>query len=262
MEVHHHSHGAHGKKTWKSYFWEFLMLFLAVFCGFLAEYQLEHKIERDRARELAKSFYHELLSDSLTADIKVKNRIRQEEALLYMIGYFRDSNLAQVPKEFAVNFEYGISFLSPSQFEPRTVMLEQLRNSGSLRYFKNEEFQNLTGELTVAIKNIYHRQDLEVENRFRYINPIVIKHYDYKFDADLKKSGKTIFEGLQDFEKSNTPIQFQVNNLDKVDRNEIVSLLYFFRENVVISTRRTHIEKYREINANLLKILREEYDLK
>jgi hypothetical protein len=37
MEVHHHAHHDHGKKNWKSYFWEFLMLFLAVFCGFLAE---------------------------------------------------------------------------------------------------------------------------------------------------------------------------------------------------------------------------------
>ncbi|MEJ7674922.1 MAG: hypothetical protein WKF59_20040 [Chitinophagaceae bacterium] len=41
-------HSTKEKKTWKSYFWEFLMLFLAVFCGFLAEYQLEHKIEKDR----------------------------------------------------------------------------------------------------------------------------------------------------------------------------------------------------------------------
>ncbi len=31
MEVHHHTHAAHGKKNLKSYFWEFLMLFLAVF---------------------------------------------------------------------------------------------------------------------------------------------------------------------------------------------------------------------------------------
>ena len=41
MEVHHHSHSEHGKRNWKSYIWEFVMLFLAVFCGFLAEYQLE-----------------------------------------------------------------------------------------------------------------------------------------------------------------------------------------------------------------------------
>src|SRR4051812_485175 len=54
MEVHHHAHHG-GKKNWKSYFWEFLMLFLAVFCGFLAEYQLEHKIERDREEQFVKS---------------------------------------------------------------------------------------------------------------------------------------------------------------------------------------------------------------
>ena len=46
MEVHHHAHTA--RKKWTHYFWEFLMLFLAVFCGFLAEYQLEHTIEHNR----------------------------------------------------------------------------------------------------------------------------------------------------------------------------------------------------------------------
>jgi len=45
MEVHHHGH-VHEKKKWKEYLFQFLMLFLAVFCGFLAEYQLEHKIEK------------------------------------------------------------------------------------------------------------------------------------------------------------------------------------------------------------------------
>src|SRR5687767_7455701 len=44
MEVHHHA-PHRGRKSLKSYFWEFIMLFLAVFCGFLAEYQLEHVIE-------------------------------------------------------------------------------------------------------------------------------------------------------------------------------------------------------------------------
>jgi hypothetical protein len=63
MEVHHHTHAAHGKKTWKNYFWEFLMLFLAVFCGFLAEYQLEHKIERDREEQYIKSLASDLQDD-------------------------------------------------------------------------------------------------------------------------------------------------------------------------------------------------------
>ena len=261
MEVHHHAHHE-GKKNWKSYFWEFLMLFLAVFCGFLAEYQLEHKIERDRAKELANSFYQELKSDSITAGIKIQNRLKQEAALEYMIKYFKDSTLTNVPKEFVINFEYGISFLSPSQFEPRTIMLEQLRNAGSLRYFKNETFQNLTGDLTVAIKNIYHRQDIEGENRFQYINPIVIKHYDYNFDAELKKGSKNIFEGLSNYENSAEKIPFHLNNLDKINRNDMVSILSFYKANVVSSTRQIHIQKYIEINTRLLQILRNEYHLK
>lgn len=61
MEVHHHSH-AHGKKNWKFYFWEFLMLFLAVFCGFLAEYQLEHVVEHQREKQYIESLLADLKS--------------------------------------------------------------------------------------------------------------------------------------------------------------------------------------------------------
>jgi hypothetical protein len=261
MEVHHHAHHE-GKKNWKSYFWEFLMLFLAVFCGFLAEYQLEHKIERDRAKELANSFYQELKNDSVTAVIKVQNRLKQEAALQYLIKYFRDSSLTNTSKTFALNFEYGISFRSPTQFEPRTIMLEQLRNSGSLRYFKNEEFQKLTGDLTVAIKNVYDRQELESQNRLQYINPIIIQHYDYDFDAEMKKDGKNVFEGIMNYEKSNEIIPFHLNGLESLDRKSIVNILSFYNGNVVSSTRQIHIQKYIEINAELLNVLRNEYHLK
>ncbi len=34
MEVHHHTHPGHHKKKWTDYFWEFLMLFLAIFADF------------------------------------------------------------------------------------------------------------------------------------------------------------------------------------------------------------------------------------
>ena len=71
MEVLTHSHtesppaGRAGKK-WTHYFWEFLMLFLAVFCGFLAEYQLEHKIERERGKQYIQSVYEDLKEDTAT----------------------------------------------------------------------------------------------------------------------------------------------------------------------------------------------------
>ncbi len=260
MEVHAHTHTS--RKKWTHYFWEFLMLFLAVFCGFLAEYQLEHKIEKDRANELAKSFYQELKSDSATAVVKVQNRIKQEEAIKYLIKYFKDSSFSSISKEFAVNFLYGINFRTPSLFEPRTIILEQLKNSVSLRYLKNDELQQLIGDLTVSIKNIYDRQELESQNRALYINPIIINHYDYDFDARLKEGGKSVFEGVKQYEASNEIIPFQWKGTKKFDRESITNILSFYEAAVISSTRITFIQKYRELNAELLNELRNKYHLK
>ena len=261
MEVHHHSH-EHGKKNWKAYFWEFLMLFLAVFCGFLAEYQLEHKIEKDRAKELAKSFYEELKNDSAAAIIKMQNRKRQEESLKYLMHYFKDSSVGNVSKTFVLNFQYGINFRTPSVFEPRTTMLEQLKNSGSLRYFKNEEIQRLIGDLTVVIKNIYDRQELETQNRSLYINPLIIQHYDFDFDAELKKIDSSVFSATQKYEQSDTVIPFHFKGTDQFDRQRLINQLGFYNANVINSTRIVFIQRYTELNKELLKVLRKEYNLK
>jgi hypothetical protein len=59
MEVHQHSHTvpiAIGRKKWTHYFWEFLMLFLAVTLGFFVENQREHYIEDQRAKQYASFF--------------------------------------------------------------------------------------------------------------------------------------------------------------------------------------------------------------
>ncbi|HEX6847454.1 MAG TPA: hypothetical protein VF144_10760, partial [Chitinophagaceae bacterium] len=62
MEVHAHTHTP--RKKWTHYFWEFLMLFLAVFCGFLAEYQLEHTIENAREKQYMKLMIADLKADT------------------------------------------------------------------------------------------------------------------------------------------------------------------------------------------------------
>src|SRR6478752_5293011 len=76
MEVHHHPH-SHGKKNFKTYLWEFVMLFLAVFCGFLAEYYLEHRIEKERGNQFIESFYEDLKTD--TAKISFHTTFDQEK---------------------------------------------------------------------------------------------------------------------------------------------------------------------------------------
>src|SRR5687768_17795453 len=64
MEVHQHTHTP--RKKWTHYFWEFLMLFLAVTLGFFVENEREHYIEKTRAKELAKNLLEDLKSDTAT----------------------------------------------------------------------------------------------------------------------------------------------------------------------------------------------------
>ena len=62
MEVHSHTHTA--RKKWTHYLWEFIMLFLAVFCGFLAENQREHFIEHRREKAFMASILDDIRSDT------------------------------------------------------------------------------------------------------------------------------------------------------------------------------------------------------
>ena len=68
MEVHHHSHTE--RKKWTHYFWEFLMLFLAVFCGFLAENQREHYVEHQREKQFMTSMVEDLQKDTSINSIR------------------------------------------------------------------------------------------------------------------------------------------------------------------------------------------------
>ncbi|RXK60819.1 hypothetical protein ESA94_10180 [Lacibacter luteus] len=140
MEVHHHAHdpaAPHHKKNWKSYFWEFLMLFLAVFCGFLAEYQLEHKIEKQRAKEYALSLYRDLAADTVTNSRAIANLhtcISSIDSLIKLLG-----NKEELTKNTTAIYKLSVyAFVFP-QYKPNESTLQQLLNSGALRYFRSNQ---------------------------------------------------------------------------------------------------------------------------
>ena len=140
MEVHHHTHPAHGKKNWKSYFWEFLMLFLAVFCGFLAEYKLEHVIEHQREKQYI---------ESLVADLKSDQEVLSQHIIHVNTGLsMMDSviNILNSPLQIADNTSnlYYLARLAP-RLKPLSTnnrTFEQLKNSGNFRLIRNIEISN------------------------------------------------------------------------------------------------------------------------
>ena len=139
MEVHHHSHESHGKKSWKAYFWEFLMLFLAVFCGFLAEYQLEHVIEHQREKEYMETMLEDLKSD--TALLKyavtywghINNDIDSVADAIQLNGQGTDVRKVYRHLNNALNY---FSF----SYNDRTIA--QLKNAGGFRLLRNRKVAN------------------------------------------------------------------------------------------------------------------------
>ncbi len=261
MEVHHHTHAAHGKKTWKDYFWEFLMLFLAVFCGFLAEYQLEHKIERDRAKELAASFYSELKNDSAALKTIQNFRMRKYTALKYLQSYFQDSSLTDCSNTFTIELLYGYYTFSPSFFEPGDAILEQLKNSGSLRYFKSRELQKLTGDLSIAIANLRKRNAFEEVFYRENIWPFLLQFNDAKWYESISgRSNEFFVTFLKEYEKTGGDVQFHFDKPEIFERKKATNTTSIYKI-ILKGTGDSQYRIYSSLNSKLQEALRKEYHL-
>jgi len=171
MEVHHHSHpevSGHRKK-WTHYFWEFLMLFLAVFCGFLAENKREHWVEDHRAKEYAKSLYADILLDR----DELYRGIAQTRFIIAAIDSLVDlsgkiSPNGPVPGSF---YYYGRFASSTFRIDWSRSTIDQLIQSGNLRYFRDKE-------LVEAINFYYYMQGIINEQ-----NRIDMSHRDKVMDC-------------------------------------------------------------------------------
>ena len=149
MEVHHHTHPAHGKKNWKAYFWEFLMLFLAVFCGFLAEYQLEHKIEKERA----KKYMYDMVENLKYDTIRYNRNLINNEAIGKQLDSFRAEISQGVKGMIDGNRLYDLWWKCKnfnSVVFNRTA-ITQLKNSGNFRLITNNV-------LSSSISDYYERK--------------------------------------------------------------------------------------------------------
>ncbi len=171
MEVHHHSHSS--RKKWTHYFWEFLMLFLAVFCGFLAEYKLEQTIERHREKEYMQLMVEDLKKDTANINTMVAgNRvlIRGLDSLLDLLSNPQsDSNYPR--KLFTYSLKYTYWYM-PIQFSELT--LSQLKYNGGFRLIKKS---------TVASGILQYDQGLDA---CKY-NYDLLLHYFHTFEATNKE---------------------------------------------------------------------------
>jgi len=155
MEVHHHAHTE--RKKWTHYLWEFIMLFLAVFCGFLAENQREHYIEHQREKQYMRSLMEDLQTDTATI-----NRVhRRAVAQLSFLDSLIELGNHIPPKADDIHKLYFLQGNSTRflniHFEDGTS--SQLKNAGGMRLIRKEEVARAIREYWDHTETLYRVRD-------------------------------------------------------------------------------------------------------
>jgi len=124
------------KKNWKSYIKEFLMLFLAVFCGFLAENYRGNMVEKQQEKQFIQSYIEDLKSDTATIRQTLvfrKLKMIQMDSLMLLL---RNQTIKGHENEL---YFFGRSLVRSVWFQNNDRTFAQLKNSGALRLIRNEQ---------------------------------------------------------------------------------------------------------------------------
>ncbi len=250
MEVHAHTHTA--RKKWTHYFWEFLMLFLAVFCGFLAEYQLEHTIEHQRAKKYANNLYYELKKDTarLSALIKMNNRNSSKLDSFCLLS--KRPGRQTITSGMLYYYAQYVTYVT--YFSSHNSTIEQLKGSGSLRIMKINVAQKIS-EYDKKIRELEKEYGLS-KSEFEKIESLHFKIFDVYTMENLFPEDST--------EKSKDSL-FQLRSLyvrnDPEMMNEYIGWLKF-ESNIYTFQNKEFLEPIRKDAEELIAILKTVYHLK
>ena len=183
METHpYHLHHAPGKKIWH-YFFEFLMLFLAVFCGFIAENWREQLREHRREKEFIRSIVEDIKSDTLQSNktILQLKRIRSGiDSVLILLSspeIFDKSNDA---------YRLWTKNLGLEVFVSNDRTIQQLKNSGELRLIRNKAVSDRIMKYDQTLKKYYTQSNL------MYSAVLDVTNYSQLFDFISLDKNKNI----------------------------------------------------------------------
>jgi len=245
MEVHAHTHTP--RKKWTHYFWEFLMLFLAVFCGFLAEYQLEHKIEKDKEKAYMNTMLEDLKSDTAQLSANGLARTRRVVVIDSLIFLLSSADYSTKLNDI---YYYGRSLTLNIDFFPNDRTILQLKNSGALRLVHNTVVSNSIMNYDQKMRSLVFLLTQEQQQRMEIrrvagavFNGIIFNSMVDNYDIIKKPDNNPSLFNPNAAAINDLIIQAQY--LKKVDMNQV--------------------KKARELNrlaADLISLIKKEYHLK
>ena len=237
MEVHAHTHTE--RKKWTHYLWEFIMLFLAVFCGFLAENQREHMVEHQREKQYMQSMLEDLIQDTLEIKkISLINttNIKYIDTLL---------NILRLPLSGDIKTRQRLyAFMTASMggelaiFSQRT--LSQLKNAGGLRLVRKKEVADLI--------SLY-------DSKIQYLL-VVGKSLD-ETTTDATRVGSEIFDlnyYRADHDYKYDLISYDAKILKKFSNcAQVVQSVFYYYED--------HLQEEKQVAIRLIQLIKKQYHI-
>jgi hypothetical protein len=252
-----HSHPVQQKpKKWKSYFWEFVMLFLAVFSGFMAENYKDYLSEQASAKEYAKALIMDLERDTLS----IKDARMQNDLVVMSIDSISEIiHRGVAEKKVRGDFYYYSQIVS---FSPgisiNDATFTQLTQSGNLRYFKSPEVITKISEYYVQQRYVIRLWNSESEKRNTaiQIKARVLDNYHYKAYSKLAPSlhnPKNLTDSLM-----NKWLPLQTNDKDVLNEfaNALENRRFYFNW-----TKESVFPKYTLQAKELIELLKKEYSI-
>jgi hypothetical protein len=245
MEVHHHAHTS--RKKWSHYFWEFLMLFLAVFFGMLGEYELEHIIEHQREKKYIRSLITDLEMDIASLQTSYDNRVIQMGYLDSLHDLINDDYQSRIKDIYFYtrHINRHINF----QYHDRTI--QQLKNSGNLRLIRKQDAaDSITVYDNERMKTSLVQLEGEIESRRHISFNLIGKIFDSYAWKQMTDSAGTIIR------LTGNPV---LMTNDKALLNEFAYRVITLRGTMFFTNRsiRTTISSAR----NLIELLKKEYGI-
>ncbi len=246
MEVHTHAHTE--RKKWTHFLWEFIMLFLAVFCGTLAENQREHMIEKRREKEYMESLVKDLQSDTAACKTYIRLAEQQsglQDSLIHLVnfGKLEGDNVLKL-----YQLSYATTRIIRAPFENRTAV--QLKNSGSMRLISDADVADSIRAYW-AMQETADRISDRIENAGSEVRniAILIFHNKYASLPDLSISAEPVISPDARFIQ-NDPVLFAEYSNRVFTKRRIIY-------NYIVYLYRIH-----DAATDLMKLIREEYRVK
>lgn len=238
MEVHAHTHTP--RKKWSHYFWEFLMLFFAVFCGFLAENQREHMVEHKREKKYIRSLIQDIRTDSLQITGWLQRYKEMKLSCDSVLDHFPIT--PDIPPEWARNI--GVILSGFPDFVSTDQTMQQLKNAGGFRLIRNAAVIDSINAYDVTVR------DIQIEET-------AIVNY---FVAITNKTNQLFsYRNIRGMTKEITSRGFWIH-FDLAEMEQLFNLVFRYR--IEMRGFMGELEELRSKGTTLITFLKKEYHIK